>query len=246
VTPWQITLAYLYVLDSIQHRYGERLVLDIDHLEVRRGETLGIIGPSGSGKSTLLRLLQFIERPSAGRIVFDGQSIEGEPALAVRRRAASVFQHPLLLDRSVRDNITFGRRVRGHRDARTRVSRLIDELGLNDLVDAPARSLSGGEAQRVAVARALACEPDVLLLDEPTANLDPYNVALIEDLIHSQRGRGVTVVLVTHHPFQARRLADRVALLLSGRLVEVAPTPEFLDRSRDPRTRAFLNGEMIY
>jgi tungstate transport system ATP-binding protein len=137
-------------------------------------------------------------------------------------------------------------RLRRQRDGQTIVDRLIDQLGLADLTRAQAHSLSGGEMQRVALARALAIEPSVLLLDEPTANLDPYNVRLIESLIRDQRERGVTIVLVTHQVFQAHRLADRTALLLSGQLVEEAPTATLLDSPRDPRTRAFLNGEMVY
>ncbi len=238
--------SHIFRLRSIQHRYGARLVLDIDRLDIRRGEALAIVGPSGSGKSTLLRLLQFIERPSAGRIVFDGQPIDGSPALDLRRRVTMVFQRPLLLDRSVRDNIAYGLHLRGHRDGLTIVDRMIDQLGLTDLAQAPAHSLSGGEMQRVALARALAVDPEALLLDEPTANLDPYNVNLIENMISEQHKRGVTIVLVTHQVFQARRLSDRAALLLNGRLIEEAPTGELLDSPRDPRTRAFLNGEMIY
>jgi tungstate transport system ATP-binding protein len=236
----------IYQLHSIQHRYGARLVLDLKTLEIRRGETLAIIGPSGSGKSTLLRLLQFIERPSAGRIVFDGQPIDGSPPVDLRRRVTMVFQRPLLLNRSVQDNVAYGLRLRRRRDGQTIVDRLIDRLGLIDLKRAQAHSLSGGEMQRVALARALAIEPGVLLLDEPTANLDPYNVRLIEGMIRDQRERGVTIVLVTHQVFQARRLADRTTLLLSGQLVEEAPTATLLDSPRDPRTRAFLNGEMVY
>ncbi len=236
----------MYELYSVQKRYGARLVLDIDYLQVRRGETLAIIGPSGSGKCTLLRLMQFLERPSAGRIVFDGLTVDGEWPLQARRRVTMVFQRPLLLDRSVRDNVAYGLWLRGRRDGRAAADHLIDRLGLRDLANAPARLLSGGEAQRTALARALAVEPDVLLLDEPTANLDPYNVNLIEDIIRDQRARGVTIVLVTHHIFQARRLADRTGLLLEGRLIEAAPTDDFFEVPRDARTRSFLSGEMIY
>jgi len=236
----------MYELDSIQHRYGQRLVLDIDHLEAQPGETLAIVGPSGSGKSTLLRLMQFLERPAAGWITFDGHIVDGDPPLDVRRRVMTVFQRPLLLDRSARDNIAYGMWLRGRRAGRHVVDRLIAQLGLSDVADSPARSLSGGEAQRTALARALAVDPDVLLLDEPTANLDPYNVSLIENIIRDQRERGTTIVLVTHQIFQARRLADRTALLLSGRLIEVAPTAELFNSARDPRTRAFLTGDMVY
>jgi tungstate transport system ATP-binding protein len=215
----------LYHVTSVQQRYGARLVLDVENLEIRRGESLAIIGPSGAGKSTLLRLLQFLETPTTG---------------------STVFQRPLLLDRSVRGNVAFGLRVRGRADQRPIVDRLLDALALGPLADVSARRLSGGEIQRVAVARALAVNPDVLLLDEPTANLDPRNVRLVEDLVNERRARGVTIVLVAHQVFQARRLADRTALLLDGRIVEMGPTLRVLDAPSDPRTRAFLHGEMVY
>jgi tungstate transport system ATP-binding protein len=236
----------LYRLESIQHRYGSRIVLDIERLEVLRGETLAIIGPSGCGKSTLLRLLQFLERPSEGRLVFDGQPIDVNPPLALRRRVTTVFQRPVALDRTVRDNLAYGLSVRGARDYDDRIVRLLDALALGPLADAPARTLSGGEIQRVAFGRALAFDPEVLLLDEPTANLDPYNVRILEQLVRDEKAKGVTIVLATHQVFQARRLADRTALLLEGRIVEIAPTAGLLDAPRDPRTRAFLSGDMIY
>jgi tungstate transport system ATP-binding protein len=236
----------LYRLESIRHRYGSRIVLDIERLEVRCGETLAIIGPSGCGKSTLLRLLQFLERPSEGRLTFDDQPIDGDPPLAVRRRVTTVFQRPVVLDRPVRDNLAYGLRVRGARGYQDRITRLLEALALEPLADASSRTLSGGEIQRVAFGRALAFDPEVLLLDEPTANLDPYNVRIIEELIRDQKARGVTIVLATHQVFQARRVSDRTALLLEGRIVEIAPTRDLLDTPRDPRTSAFLTGDMIY
>jgi tungstate transport system ATP-binding protein len=235
----------LYRLESIRHQYGSRVVLDLDEFEVMRGEALAVVGPSGSGKSTLLRLLQFLERPGRGTIAFEGRTVEGDPPLATRRRVSTVFQRPVMLARSVRDNIAFGLRIRGA-GTDGRIKRLLESLDLASLANAPARSLSGGEIQRVAIARALAFDPDVILLDEPTANLDPRNVRLVEDLVRERRRTGVTVVLATHQIFQARRLADRTALLLDGRLVESGATASLMDGPRDPRTRAFLTGEMIY
>ncbi len=236
----------LYRLELVRHRYGERVVLDIDSLEIRRGETLAVIGPSGSGKSTLLRLLQFLERPSAGVIRFDDRPIESEPPLDVRRRVTTVFQRPFVLSRSVRANLAYGLHVRGWSDRPAEIDHLLDALGLTPLAHAPARTLSGGEIQRVAFGRALAFDPDVLLLDEPTANLDPRNVRLVEELIRERQAQGVTVVLATHQIFQARRLADRAALLLDGQVVEIAPIADLLDHANDPRTRAFLTGDMVY
>jgi tungstate transport system ATP-binding protein len=236
----------LYRLQSVRHRYGSRLVIDIEHLEVMRGEMLAIIGPSGCGKTTLLRLLQFLERPTEGQLTFDGNGIQSDPPLVLRRRVTTVFQRPVMLDRTVGENLAYGLKLRGRSAYEDRIARLLDALALTPLCHAPARSLSGGEMQRVALGRALAFGPDVLLLDEPTANLDPYNVGIIEQLVLEQKARGVTIVLATHHVFQARRLSDRTTLLLDGRPIEIAPTADLLDRPRDPRTEAFLSGKMIY
>lgn len=234
----------LYQLRDLQHRYGARTILDLPALDIYRGEVLGIVGPSGSGKSTLLRLLQFLEPPTSGSFTFDGITLNGAIPLAVRRRVATVFQNPALLDRSVFDNVAYGLHLRGLRIKRDMIMQALARVGLQDYASVRAKTLSGGEAQRVALARALVLNPDALLLDEPTANLDPYNVSLIEEII---RGHGeMTVVLVTHNTFQAKRLADRVGLLLTARLIELAPTEQFFSQPLDSRTRAFVNGEMVY
>jgi tungstate transport system ATP-binding protein len=238
--------AVLYRLDGVRHGYDGRVVLDVDGLEVRAGETLALVGPSGSGKSTLLRLLQFLERPTAGRLWFDGRAIDATPSVDLRRRVTTVFQRPVVLSRSVRANLEYGLRVRRRRERPGAIDELLAAVGLAHLSHVPAHTLSGGEIQRVAFARALAFDPDVLLLDEPTANLDPRNVRLVEDLIRQRQSRGVTVVLATHQIFQARRLSHRAALLLDGRIVEAGPTAQLLDHPADPRTRGFLTGDMIY
>lgn len=238
----------LYVLEGIRKTYRGRCVLDIDQLRVQAGEVLGVVGPSGAGKSTLLRLLNFLEVPDGGRLTFQGRQVhEGGVPLATRRQVTTVFQRPVLLSSSVVRNVAYGLRLRGMRDGRQEVEQVLARVGLADLARAPARTLSGGEAQRVALARALILHPVALLLDEPTANLDPYNVGLIEDAVRSMnREEGTTVVLVTHNIFQARRLAHRVVLLLGGRVVEAANVPDFFDKPRDPRTDAFVRGDMVY
>lgn len=231
---------------GLRQIYKGRIVLDIAQLEVRRGEILAIIGPSGAGKSTLLRLLNFLEPPTAGTIRFEGRPINGRVPLDVRRQITTVFQRPALLRASVRANVSYGLRLRGLQDD-AEVDALLHRLGLADLATSPAHTLSGGEMQRVALARALAIRPRVLLLDEPTANLDPYNAALIEQVIReANSAEGTTVVLVTHDLFQARRLAHRSGLLLGGRLIELAPTETFFGAPSDPRTMAFLRGELVY
>jgi tungstate transport system ATP-binding protein len=221
-------------------------VLHIDSLSIERGERLAIVGPSGAGKSTLLRLLNFLEPPAGGRIEFEGRPVPAEAPLELVRRVTTVFQRPMLLDRSVRDNVAYGLRLRGA-SIDGQVDRALDRVGLRGVVESSSRKLSGGEMQRVALARALVLGPAVLLLDEPTANLDPYNVGLIESIVREQNeAHGTTLVVVTHNVFQARRLASRVALLLEGRLVEIGPAGQFFDAPADPRTRAFLSGELPY
>ncbi len=236
----------LYRLTNVKQIYASRTVLGIDSLTVSSGEIFAIVGPSGAGKSTLLRLLNFLEPPTTGEIIFDGQPVPSDPPLSLVRRVTTVFQRPILLNRSVRDNVAFGLGLRNV-SANGRVSEALDRVGLAELCDAPSHKLSGGEMQRVALARALVLNPDVLLLDEPTANLDPYNVGLIESIVREQNTtHRTTIVLVTHNVFQARRLAQRVGLLLGGSLIEIAPTPDFFDNPRDPRTAAFVQGEMAY
>jgi tungstate transport system ATP-binding protein len=236
----------VYRLEGLRKEYAGRTVVDIERLDIRRSDILALVGPSGAGKSTLLRLLNFLESPSSGRIFYQGQAMDGNAPLNVRRQITTVFQRPVLMQSSVYENAVYGLRLRGQ-SANSRVTDLLARVGLAELAKAPARKLSGGEMQRVALARALVIDPSVLLLDEPTANLDPYNIGLIEDIVRRHnRERSTTVVLVTHNVFQARRLADRVGLMLNGRLIEVADTPQFFDAPSDPRTAAFVRGDMVY
>jgi tungstate transport system ATP-binding protein len=234
-----------FELAGLRHRYGKRTVLAVEHLAIERGETLGLIGPSGAGKSTLLRLLQGLERPSEGVIRIDGAPMPYPLPLPLARRITSVFQRPIMLDRTVRDNVLFGPEVRGRKD-RGRAEPLLERLGLSHLASTPARRLSGGEVQRVALARAMAVEPDVLLLDEPAANLDPANVARVETFIRDVQSRGTTILLVTHNTHEARRLAHRTLLLIEGAVVETGPTAAFFESPAEARTRAFLAGELVY
>lgn len=238
----------MFSMISVTREYGGRRVLEIDRLTVEPGEILGIVGPSGSGKSTLLRLMALVESPTGGQIAFCGKPTAGpQTPLALRRKIAMVFQRPVLLNRSVAENVAYGLRVRGERDARLKIESALKRVGLSEMAGVAAAKLSGGEAQRVALARTLALEPEALLLDEPTANLDPYNVGLIESIVRRvNEARGTTAVLVTHNVFQAKRLATRTGLLLAGRLIELAPTEEFFEAPADPRTAAFVRGEMVY
>jgi tungstate transport system ATP-binding protein len=233
-------------LEQVVKRYDGRDVLRVSALDVQYGETLAVVGPSGAGKSTLLRLLCLLEAPDAGTLTIDGLLVSAAAPLALRRRITLCFQRPQLLDRSVRDNVVLGLTLRGERDARL-VDALLAQLGLSKLACVNVRRISSGEAQRVALARALVLKPALLLLDEPTANLDPVNIALIEAAVADlRRQHGTAVVWVTHNLAQARRVAERVAFVLDGTLVDTTTVTAFFDSPADQRTTAFVNGDMVW
>jgi tungstate transport system ATP-binding protein len=231
---------------------------------VAPGEVFTVVGPSGTGKTTLLRLLAAFRPPDGGSLRWGDRDLWALPAeerLTVRRRLAMVFQEPSLFNASVRRNVAYGLRVRRSWVERLRsgarglvgdpplpeaVTTALDTVGLADAADRNALSLSGGEAQRVAFARAMAVEPEVLLLDEPTSDLDPRNTAVIEDAVRRARDRGMAVVVASHDMHQAERLSDRVGFLFDGELVETGPPQQLFEAPADPRTERFLNGELIY
>jgi tungstate transport system ATP-binding protein len=239
----------IYRLQGLKKEYNGRSDLQVEALDIYAGEIFALVGPSGAGKSTLLRMLNFLEPPTEGSIIYKGAKFSAQRPmpLELRRQVTTVFQRPLLLNRSVRANVGYGLQLRGQNHLAQRTGAALEQVRLADLADQQARTLSGGEAQRVALARAMVLQPQVLLLDEPTANLDPFNVGLIEEIVRELHAtQGTTIVLVTHNVFQARRLAQRVALLLEGRVIEIALVEEFFESPRDERTAAFVNGEMIY
>lgn len=243
-----MTDATLYRLHDLQKSHGSTFTLHVHQLDVRRGEVLGLLGPTGAGKSTLLQLLVGLETPTSGDIRFDGSPfISTDLPLPTRRRMTLLHQRPVLLTGSVRLNVEYGLRLRGSQDRSRKVEGVLDRLGLTKIALQSAQTLSGGQVQLVALARALVIEPEVLLLDEPTAHLDPAHVALVEKTIRElQQERRTTIVWATHHLFQARRVAVRTALLLNGQLAEVAPTEEFFTHPSNPRTADFVQGRMVY
>lgn len=234
-------------LRGVRHRLSDTFSLQIDSLDILEGETLCLVGPTGAGKSTLLRFCSGLV-PVDGELSLAGRaSGPGGFSLDVLRQVATVHQRPMLLSSSVRSNIEYGVRVRGVAAAHRRADEMLAAMGMSHLARQDARTLSGGQMQLVGLARALVIEPRVLLLDEPTAHLDPGSVALVESLIQKQKQRtAMTVIWATHHLFQARRVASRVGLMLGGQLIEVAPTGDFFDRPQDERTAAFVQGKMVY
>ncbi len=238
-----------FELRRVRKQYGGTVAVDVEHLRIEAGETLCLLGPTGAGKSVLLRLLAAVERPTAGEVRFEGRDYPGDRLRReTRHRITLVFQRPVLLSGSVSRNVAYGLRLRACPACpRAEVARILEHLGIGHLADQAARNLSGGQAQLVALARALVLEPDVLLLDEPTAHLDPAHVALVERLLReAASSRPITLVWATHNLFQARRVGQRVGLLLNGRLIEVAPADAFFHEPAEPRTRDFVEGRMIY
>lgn len=236
----------LSLRDVTVQRAG-RTVLDVPSLDVPAGAVLAVLGPNGAGKSTLVQTLGLLERPTTGTIHFDGLPVRGRE-LAYRRRMATVFQEPLLLDRSVRDNVMLGLRLRGvgRAERGRRADLWLGRLGVAALAGRRAHALSGGEAQRAALARALALEPDVLLLDEPFSGLDaPTHQALLNDLTALLRTSGLTTVFVTHDRDEALHLADRVMILIGGRMRQVGPVEEVFARPAGLDVAAFVGVETV-
>lgn len=220
---------------------GGRLIDGID-LDIGAGARTAIMGANGAGKSLLLRLLHGLIEPGGGEVRWRGRPLDR----AARRAQAMVFQRPVMLRRSARANLRFALAARGVDPAErvAREARAIERARLGGLAHRPARVLSAGEQQRLAVARALACAPDLLFLDEPTANLDPASTHAVEGLIGEAHADGVAIVLVTHDAGQARRLADEAVFLHAGRAVERGPAARVLDAPRSEAARAWLEGRL--
>ena len=224
---------------------GAREVVRVRALAVEEGGTLAVLGPNGAGKTTLLLALAAL-LPFAGELRFRGAPVSD--ALAYRRRIAVVFQRPLLLDRSVRENAELGLALRGvpPRERRARAAEALARLGIAHLAERPAHRLSGGEAQRVSIARAIAVEPEILFLDEPFAALDaPTREALIADLARVLRAHQVTTVLVTHDRDEALSLADRIGVILDGRLRQLDVAEGVFSSPADPEVAAFVGVENV-
>lgn len=234
-------------LRGIRRAFGDTVVLDGIDLEVDAHEVVALIGASGSGKSTLLRSINLLEPIDDGVIMLRGDDISDPrvDADAVRARIGVVFQHYNLFPHlSVLDNVTLASRLvhrRPRREAERRGRELLDSVGLAEFADAFPDRLSGGQQQRAAIVRAIAGDPELLLLDEVTSALDPALVGEVLELVRSLAERGTTIVMATHEMAFARDVADRVVLLDGGRILEQAPAAEFFASPREPRTREFLS-----
>jgi tungstate transport system ATP-binding protein len=229
------------VLENLSYRAGVVTILDRISLTLRPGAPTVLVGPNGSGKSTLIRIAMGLLQPTSGSITWGGRSDDDG------QRRAMVFQRPIMLRRSAGANIVYAlksRRVESDRSTRD-VAALLQRVGLEGLGNRPARRLSGGEQQRLALARALARAPEILFLDEPTANLDPASTKSVEDIVRSTAASGVKVVMATHDLGQARRLAGDVVFLVRGRVAEHATAEDFFTCPKTHEAAAFLRGDLV-
>lgn len=242
-------MSILQVVDLYQ-RHGSKETLKGVSFSLGEGEVFGLIGPTGAGKTTLLRLLDQLENPSSGKILFDGKEVTNSPRLQtqVRRRVSMVLQKPVVFNTSVYDNVAYPLKVRGNdrKTAAERVNGILKTVGLAEYATRNARTLSGGETQKVALARALVTRPQVLLLDEPTANLDPLSLGMIEKLVlRFNREYGMAVVIATHEMAQGQRLADRIGVMMDGELVQVGRPSEIFSAPTDLRVARLVGVENI-
>ena len=230
----------LITLDALRYDAGDRTLIRDVSLRIEAGRRTLILGPNGAGKSVLMRLMHGLIEPSAGRILWNGGS--GRPAQAM------VFQRPVMLRRSVLDNVIYALDLAGVPSAarRARALDVLERVGLTALADRPARVLSGGEQQRAALARAWALRPRVLFLDEPTASLDPGAAAEVERLIRVIADEGCSIVMVTHHLGQARRLADDIVFIDAGRITEHTQVDDFFAAPRSAEAGLYLRGELSW
>ena len=226
------------VLEEVSFVAGGRVIIDRVSLEIGAGPSTIILGANGAGKSVLLRLVHGLLAPSSGRIRWQGGN--------ARRRQAMVFQRPVMLRRSALANVTFALKCAGVRAGEREKLALeaLEEVGLREVRDRPARVLSGGEQQRLALARAWALHPEVLLLDEPTANLDPGATREIETVIRAFDAAGTKIIMSTHNLGQARRLGDEVIYLHNGKVAERASVDEFFRKPASPEAASFIKGEL--
>lgn len=229
------------ILDDVSYAIGQQTVIAGISAVIEAGPRTVILGPNGAGKSVLMRLCHGLLVPSSGRVHWRGPAPGGS-----RRGQAMVFQRPVMLRRSALDNVAYGLALAGidRRERRLRALDVLEAVGLVHVAAQPARVLSGGEQQRLALARAWALGPEVLFLDEPTANLDPGAARDVEALIGQIHAGGTKIIMTTHNLGQARRLGDEILFIHAGRLVERAPSADFFRRPASSEAAAFLRAEL--
>ncbi len=238
----------LVELVDLQQRHGSRTTLRNVSLSIEEGEILAIIGPTGSGKTTLLRLIDQLDKPASGKVLFDEREVIPRLRTQVRRKIGMVLQKPVVFDASVYDNVAYPLRVRKYdkKAIPEKVNTMLQTVGLDGYRKRNARTLSGGETQKVALARALVTDPQMLLLDEPTANLDPASLNTIEELVlRFNREKGMAIVIATHEMAQGQRLAHRIGVMMEGELIQVGQPADIFYAPSDIRVARFVGVENI-
>jgi tungstate transport system ATP-binding protein len=232
-------------LDNIEKDYRGVKALDGVSFKAEGGKIIVILGVNGAGKTTLLRISAGLEKQDKGDILFNDERIADRE---LRQIATLVFQRTAMFSRSVYDNLAFGLKLRGEKpsDINEKITETLHDVGLKGFEKRKAKRTSGGEQQRVALARAFLLEPKILLLDEPTANLDPHSATIIETAIIKRKRKETIIVMATHNLSQAKRLGDEIAHIHGGKIVETGRAEEFFDNPRTEITRKFLNGELEF
>jgi tungstate transport system ATP-binding protein len=234
---------------NLEVKRGGTVILNVPSFQIKEGEILSLIGPNGAGKTTLLQTLSYLLKPFLGEIFFRGRKVEANHSvLEYRRRLAMVFQEPLLFDTTVFNNVASGLKIRriNKSEILDRVMEQLDRFGISHLKDRSAKTLSGGEAQRTSLARAFSIQPEVLLLDEPFASLDPpTRDSLIEDLEHVLRQTQTAAILATHDRMEALRLSDRIAVMNAGGILQIGSPDEVMNQPTDEFVASFVGVETI-
>jgi tungstate transport system ATP-binding protein len=232
-------------LEDIEKDYRTVKALDSVTFNAEGGKIIVLIGVNGAGKTTLLRIIAGLENPDKGNIIFNNTSIT---AKQLRQTATLVFQRTAMFSRSVYDNLAYGLRIRGNRDSeiKEKIAHALNCVGLRNFEKRKAKKTSGGEQQRIALARAFLLEPTILLLDEPTANLDPNSATIMERAIMDRRKKDSIIIMATHNLSQAKRLGDEIVHIYNGKIIERATPEEFFDNPQNEITRKFINGELEF
>lgn len=234
-------------LESLRKSYGNKLVLDVEQSVLKSGLITGIIGPNGAGKTTLMNILAGLDKPNEGRVLYEREGVEPTNVVPAHD-VTMLFQSPYMMHTSVENNIAYPLRLRKveREVVNRRVGNLLEEFDLTKLAKNKAWRLSGGETQKVALARAIALRPKLLLLDEPTSNIDNIHVAVIEKVLTKEREHyNTSIVIISHNLAQIRRLCDEVLFMDKGMILEHGSAEQVLSAPKHPRTQAFIAGELL-
>jgi len=235
-------------ISNLNKNYEGKEVIKNINLEIREGEIFAVIGPSGAGKTTLLRIINLLDKPTSGKILFNGIDCDDCDRLKTRRSMVLLFQDTAVISGSVYDNVSYGLKVRGFDkpEMQEKVSTALKRMGIPGCEERDAKSLSGGEKQRMAFARATVFDPKVLLLDEPTANLDPQNVSLVENIIKKIAENKTTIIMSTHRFEEAISLADRIAVIRNGEILQIGTPEEIFKKPESEFVAEFIGVENLF